>query len=119
MVPMVDGIQADFSNLAEGAIFSSQFSINDDTPIVAEFVKKYQDKFNVDPLVFSALGYDSVMIYKDAVQKGGDIKTNLENTDLKLVTGHVKFDENRNPNKQITFITIENGKTAIKEKFGE
>lgn len=114
-----DGIQADFARLAQGAIFSSQFAVDDDSEIVRNFITDYKKKFDKDPLIFSALGYDSVLILKSALEKGPDLKENLKKTDLNLVTGQVRYDENRNPNKKVTFIQIDNGKLKLKEKFGE
>lgn len=114
-----DGIQENFANLAEGAIFSSQFTSDDPTKEVQEFIANYRKKFNKEPLIFAALGYDAMTTIENAFKKGGDIKENLKNSDLDLLTGHIKYDENRNPEKKVTFVQIKNGKQILKEKFGE
>ena len=114
-----DGIQKDFGKLAEGAIFATQFTENDGVEKTKEFVEKYKAKFSKDPLIFAALGYDTMVILEDALRKGKDLVEALKETDVDLITGHVKFDENRNPNKKITFVKVENNKLILKEKFGE
>ncbi len=114
-----DGIQDSFAKLAEGAIFSSQFTSDDTTPKVQEFISNYRKKFSKEPLIFAALGYDAMTTLESAFKKGGDLKEALKNTDLDLLTGHVKYDENGNPKKKVTFVQIKNGKQVLKEKFGE
>src|ERR1700733_13445536 len=42
----------------EGAFFSNHFSVEDKSPLVQSFVKKYKEKYNRDPDAFAALGYD-------------------------------------------------------------
>lgn len=114
-----DGIQESFANLAEGAVFASQFTPEDDSSIVQDFIAKYKEKFSKEPIIFSALGYDSVSLLKEALSKSDNIKDGLKNIEMDLITGHLKFDENRNPVKKVIFITVKDGKLKLKEKFGE
>lgn len=114
-----DGIQDNFAKLAEGAIFSSQFTTDDTSQEVQTFITNYRKKFGKEPLIFAALGYDSMTIVEKALEKGGDLKEAIKNIDIDLLTGHIQFDENRNPKKKVTFVQIKNGKQTLKEKFGE
>lgn len=114
-----DGVQENFADVAEGAIFASQFSPEDTSSNVQEFIAKFRKTYSKDPIIFSALGYDTISILKDALLKNKDLKEALTETDLDLVTGHIKFDENRNPNKKVTFVQLKSGKLTLKEKFGE
>lgn len=45
------------------------------------------------------------------------IKRALKNSNIKLVTGQVTFDENRNPNKVVRILTLKDGKLLLKDKF--
>lgn len=114
-----DGIQKDFSKLAEGAIFSTQFTENDGNEKTKEFAEKYKAKFSKDSSLFSSLGYDTMTLLEQALLKGTDLVEALKQTDVDLITGHVKFDENRNPTKKVTFVKVENGKLTLREKFGD
>lgn len=114
-----DGIQDNFAKLAEGAIFSSQFTVDDTSKEVQDFIASYRKKFGKEPLIFAALGYDSMTIVEKAIEKGGDLREAIKNIDVDLLTGHIKYDENRNPKKKVTFVQIKNGKQTLKEKIGE
>ena len=41
----------------------------------------------------------------------------IANTKLDLVTGNLEFDSERNPKKQVSFLTIKDGKVLLKEKY--
>lgn len=117
-----DGIQTDFGQVAEGTIFSSQFAPDDQDPAVQKFITNYKAKYNKDPLVFAALGYDTVVVVENALKTSKDltgtsIKEALAATNgLNLVTGTFKFDAERNPEKKVTFIEVKGGKLTLKEK---
>lgn len=114
-----DGIQDSFAKLADGAVFSSQFTSDDTSPAVQEFIKNYKKKFNKEPLIFAALGYDAMTTVENAIKQGGNLRDALAKTDLELLTGHIKYDENRNPKKKVSFVQIKDGKQVLKEKFGD
>ena len=118
-----DGIQTNFGKVAEGAIFASQFSPDDKSENVQKFMKAYQAKFKKDPIMFAALGYDTVEIVETALKStkdmsGTSIRQAMNNVSgIDLVTGKLKFDANRNPEKAVTFIEVKGGKLTLKEKF--
>ncbi len=118
-----DGIQADFGAAAEGAIFASQFAPNDTDESVQKFISSYKKEFSKDPIVFAALGYDTVTILEAAIKSSKDLSgTALRDTLAaiqvdKLVTGALKFDADRNPEKKVTFIEVKGGKLTLKEKL--
>ena len=45
------------------------------------------------------------------------IKEAIKKFDGTLVTGSLKFDAERNPEKKVTFIEVKDGKLTLKEKF--
>lgn len=119
-----DGVQTDFATVAEGGFFSSQFAPNDPSEIVQNFISSFRKKYNEDPIIFSALGYDTGIIIEEALKNVSDLSNKQEIRDainnvknLELVTGSLVFDENRNPQKVVTFVEIKDGKVVLKEKF--
>lgn len=73
-------------------------------PVVADFVKRYEAKFaGARPGVFSGQGYDNLMVILEGVRRAGKptgdlqadrdrVRAALEQTDMNLTQGRVKFD---------------------------
>ena len=105
---------------AIGSYYSNHYSPDADDPDVQEFVRKYRERFNVTPNALAVLGYDATYILLEAMERAGTtdpqkVKVALMETDRKFVTGHIKFDEQRNPVKSVTMLRIvkgEDGKLA-------
>ncbi len=120
-----DGILTQFKDDvkgADGAIFSNHYSVYDEDPVVQNFIENYKEKYGEDPTAFSALGYDSVYLIKQAVEEAGTkdkaaVIEALKNIEFNGVTGNFTFDENRNPVKTVSFIIVEDGKYTLKEKL--
>lgn len=91
---------------------------------VKPFIKSYKKKFGQEPSGFTALGYDSVYMIKQAMedqQSTNSIKvrkglTNL--TNFKGVTGTMTIDKFHNPRKDVIVVKYDRGKkvsaTAVK-----
>lgn len=100
--------------IIDKSYFTNHFSIEDTNPKVADFVKKYREVYKEDPTAFSALGFDTVYMIKEAFEKSSSdtnddrIKA-LNAIDFDGITGHFKFDENNNPQKPASIMRIENG----------
>ena len=113
-----DGIQTNFGKVAEGAIFASQFAPDDKAENVQKFMKAYKAKYNKEPIMFAALGYDTVEIVETALKStkdlsGASIREAMNNVSgIDLVTGKLKFDADRNPEK-----ASKRWKTYIKGKI--
>ena len=108
--------------LLEGAYYCSGYSTEDTRPEVQTFVANYKAKFNADPDMFAAQGYDAAMILAAAIEKaeasgakaGSDdyreaIIDAMKATDMDCVTGHVTFNEYNNPEKTAAIINITGG----------
>ena len=99
----------------EGDYFSTHFTPDQDSPVVQNFVKKYQEKYNGLPDCMAALGYDSAMILADAIKRAGTtdstkIRDAIAATkDYPGVTGNISIDANRNASKPAVIVTIKNG----------
>lgn len=103
----------------ENGFFTNHYSSEDKRPIVQDFVKKYKAKFGTEPDALAALGYDAMYIMLDAIKragstKGAAIRDALKATDINVVSGRIKFDENRNPIKSAVIIEIKNGKQVYR-----
>lgn len=120
-----DGILTQFKDdveKANGAIFSNHYSVYDENEKIQSFVKNYKEKYNEDPTAFSALGYDSVYLLKQATEEAGSkdkaaVVEKITNIQFDGVTGSFHFDEKRNPVKTVSFIEVLDGKYTMKEKL--
>ena len=118
-----DGIQTNFGKVANGAVFASQFAPDDPDQNVQKFIAAYKNEYKIDPIIFAALGYDTGTILETALKNVSDlsskdaIKEAIKKFDGTLVTGSLKFDTERNPEKKVTFIEVKDGKLSLKEKF--
>ena len=103
----------------ENCYFTNHYSKDDTRPIVQDFVQKYQAKYGEAPDALAALGYDAMNIMLDAIKRAGktegaSIRDALKATDIAVVSGQVKFDENRDPIKSAVVIAIQNGQQVYK-----
>jgi len=124
--PMVGGDGWDSPKLVEiagpaveGCFFTNHYAKEDKAPIVQDFVKKYTAKYNAAPDALAALAYDATNIMLDAINRAGStdgtaIQGALVKTDLKVVTGQVKFDGDRNPVKSAVIIELKGGQQVYK-----
>lgn len=116
-------------NAVEGIYFCGHYSAESQDEKVVNFIKKYTETYGSAPNMFAALGYDAAYMMADAVKNAGSVDyTAVCNAmkELKFdgVTGHIVFDENRNPIKPGAITTIqlgqdEDGKTTANYKFVE
>jgi ABC-type branched-chain amino acid transport systems, periplasmic component len=102
-------------SILDGIYFCSHFSIDNPDANIQNFVDEYEKKFNKKPSSFAALGFDATNILIDAIQNANSTDMNailnaMAKTNYSGVSGKIKFDENRNPIKNITILKIEDGK---------
>lgn len=113
-----DGLQDNAGDEVLNGYFSNHYASDSTSPAVQKFVQSYTDKYGKAPTSFGALGYDSVYLLKDAIIRAGSteieaIRDAVEKSDGEYVTGHLKFDEHRNPIKSAVIVELvkdENGK---------
>ena len=100
----------------EGTYFSTHFTPQDTTPMVQDFVKKYEARYNATPDAMAALGYDSLMILADAIKRAGTtagpaVRDALAATkDFPGITGKITIDKDRNASKPAVILEVKNGK---------
>jgi len=105
----------------EGCFFSTHISTEDPNPLIQNFIKKYRDKYKIEPDAYSFLGYDAIMLMADAIKRAGStdgekIKNELAKTkDFKGVTGNITINDQRNAIKPAVVLEIKDGKFKYKE----
>jgi branched-chain amino acid transport system substrate-binding protein len=106
---------------AEGVIVATHCSFENEDPQVQQFVTDYNAAYGVPPEnAFAALGYDCMMIIREAIEKSGDdvtsanIRDNLEQIDgLKCVTGTISYKNGHVPDKSVTINEVKDGAFAF------
>lgn len=117
-----DDVQKDYGSVTEGYYFTNHYAADDTDAIVQNFVKSYQSAYEGNtPNALGALGYDATKIMCCAIDKadstdGEDIVKALSETDMDCVAGHVTFDENGDPEKAVTILTIHDGNLVFETK---
>lgn len=103
---------------ADGGYYSNHYSPDDTRPIVVDFVKRYQAKYNSVPDALAALAYDATKLLLAAIEKAGvddpaKVKDALAAIDLEVVSGRVKFDQFHNPIKSAAVLQVKDGKIVF------
>lgn len=101
--------------------FTNHYSPEDTTPEVVAFKSAYESRFNEEPSAFSVLSYDAGKILVAALKKaestdGEKLKEALKATDVKAVSGNIRYDEERNPIKGAVILKTEDGKQKFVKK---
>lgn len=103
---------------------TNHYSSGDPDETIQKFVEAFSKKYDgAKPDAFNALGYDSVYLLVDAMDRAGTttdkekIKDALAETkDLSLITGKITIDELHNPTKSATVLEYKNGEQVFKSK---
>jgi branched-chain amino acid transport system substrate-binding protein len=104
-------------------VFSTHALIDERSPSTGMFAKAYRAEYGHPPEnAFSALGYDTVNLLADAIDRAGSgdpqaILKALDNTSgFKGVTGEISYQNgSRIPNKGVTMVLLNNGKVVGSE----
>ena len=100
----------------EGSYFANQFTLEDPSEKVQTFINDYKEKYEEAPSTFAAEGYDTVYLYKQAVEAADSFDWDkvikviaaLKDISFEGITGSFTYDENNNPVKTAKMIRIEN-----------
>jgi branched-chain amino acid transport system substrate-binding protein len=123
-VPMLGGdgwesVQEIGGAAIDGSYYSNHFAPDGDQPEVVAFVKKYKAKYGKAPDSLAALGYDAVMLLKDAINRSPTIdragirKAIAETKELQGVTGKTTIDDHRNARKPAVVLKINAGPKTV------
>jgi branched-chain amino acid transport system substrate-binding protein len=101
-----------------GCYFTNHYSPDEDRPEVKAFVAAYKARYNgKTPDAMAILGYDAMRLMADAIGRAGSthgkaIRDALAHTqNFPGASGNITMDANRNAQKPIVILKIENDKT--------
>lgn len=119
-----DGVldKVEDKSVLEGAMYCCGFSLQSQDAKVQEFIQKYTDKYGEAPKGFSAQGYDAAYLLVQAIEEAGStdkaaVVEAMKNIQFDGVTGHIIFDEERNPIKGVVINKLTNGTTEYVESY--
>lgn len=101
---------------AEGVFFTQlQYATDSLDPVTKNFVDAFKKKYNSEPNIITAYGYDAMKVLSSAMMKGSlsskSIKEELYKTkSFKGVTGEISFDANGDVIQPMGIKVIKNGK---------
>ena len=106
-----DGLIDEAGDEVLNGFYSNHYAADSTEPAVKNFVAAFNKKYGKNPNSFAALGYDSVYMLKDAIVAAGSadpaaVKDALKKTNGDYVTGHLTFDEKRNPVKSAVMLEL-------------
>lgn len=106
-----DGLTTVAGSEVLNGYYSNHYSADSTESVVQKFVSAFNEKYSKDPNSFAALGYDCVYMIRDAMVASGSsdvasVRDAMEKTDNDYVTGHLTFDENRNPVKSAVMLEL-------------
>lgn len=107
----------------EGHYFTNHYSAEDPSPVVQNFIKKYQEKYKKVPDAMAVLGYDAANMLFDAIRRAGStdgpkVRDALAATkDFEGVSGKITMDPERNASKNIVILKFEGGKVKFHKKL--
>src|SRR5687768_1552553 len=99
-----------------GNYISNHYSVDDPSPAIQKFVADYKSRFNISPDALAALGYDSMRVLADAIQRaGGTDSVKLRDAIAQTknfpgVTGTITLDQDRNAVKPAVVLELQNSK---------
>ena len=121
VLPQLNG-DTSVNDLLAKSYFCSQYSAVSDDPELQAFLSEYQERFGIEPTMFAVLGYDTMHILADAIERAGSTDADaiiqaLSETNYAGLTGTTVFDENRNPVREAFITTFENGAYKVVEQY--
>jgi branched-chain amino acid transport system substrate-binding protein len=98
---------------AGGSYYTTHFSLDDQRPIVQDWVKKYQGLYQGTPDSLAVLGYDATNLLLSAISQAGVDDTSkvaqaLAGITWDGVSGKIQFDQQHNPIKPVVIMQVRN-----------
>jgi branched-chain amino acid transport system substrate-binding protein len=105
----------------DGARYITHYFSGDQAPVVADFVKAFNDAYSKQPDGFSALSYDAMKVLLDAIDAadstdGAAIQAQMLKTQLEGVTGKMTFGEDRTAVKGAVILEVEKDNLKLVDK---
>lgn len=97
--------------------YTTHYSADDTSNTeVQDFIKSYKSKNNAEPNAFAALGYDTIYMIKQAIEKAGknatreDVRNAVAGMSFEGVTGKFTMDKSGSPTKSVIVLELKDGK---------
>lgn len=105
-----------------GAYHINHFFAYDKDETVATFVKEYEETYKRKPDTLAALFYDGAMPVAEALKGAKSLSSEeiveaLKNTEIKGVTGNIKFGKDNSAVKDAVILKFDNGKKELIQKI--
>ena len=104
-------------SLYNKVLYTTHYSPDDTSNAkVQDFIKSYKSKNNAEPNTFAALGYDTIYMIKQAIEKAGenatreDVRNAVAGMTFDGVTGKFTMDKSGSPTKSVTVLEMKDGK---------
>jgi branched-chain amino acid transport system substrate-binding protein len=103
----------------ENTFFTTHFAPDDPSPTVQAFVSTFKAKHREQPDGHATMGYEAATILLDSIQRAGTtegraVRDAIAHTNLRLVTGQITFDAQRNPIKPIVLLEVKGGRPVFR-----
>lgn len=105
-----------------GSYISNHYSVDDPSPVIQDFVKRYKAKFNgVAPDALAALAYDAMMVLADSIKRANGTECAAlrdaiaQTKDFKGITGVITLDAERNAVKPAVVLELRDKQFVYKE----
>ena len=105
----------------DGCFYSNHYHSDDPAPEVRSFVEKFKERYGAKPDALAALGYDSMKVLADAMNRAPkldtkDIRDAIATTKGYVgVTGIINMGADRNPiDKKLVVLEIRNNATTLR-----
>jgi branched-chain amino acid transport system substrate-binding protein len=99
-----------------GDYISNHYSVDDPSPAIQKFVADYKARYNILPDALAALGYDSMKVLADAIQRAGGTENAklrdaiAQTKNFPGVTGSITLDKDRNAVKPAVVLKLQDSK---------
>jgi branched-chain amino acid transport system substrate-binding protein len=105
-----------------GNYISNHYSVDDPSPVIQDFVKRFKAKYNgLAPDALAALAYDAMMVLADSIKRAGGTECAAlrdaiaHTTNFKGITGTISLNAERNAVKPAVVLELQNKKFVYKE----
>lgn len=112
-VPNIAGV-----DIVEGSAYDAAFSPDDPNPVCQDFVKRYKDKYGVNPNSNAVLAYEAALVVLEGIKNaetldGQGVRDAMAKiANFEVPSGTITFDENRNPVKGAVINVYKNGEPS-------
>ncbi|WP_125967505.1 ABC transporter substrate-binding protein [Bifidobacterium samirii] len=101
----------------DGTFYTTHYSADDESNSkVQDFITNFRKKNGSDPNTFSALGYDTIYMIKQAIEEAGDnltraaVRDAVAGMEFEGVTGSFTMDKSGSPTKTVIVLELKDGK---------